>query len=224
MVTADNPSSPLYNIKMGTINITGGTKTSPSFKLNDTVGQTVQGKFENTGFQVKAGFQYVRSRAPFSFTISNSAIDFGSVIANTFAADSSTLTVSVGSANGYSVKAIENHSPKVASTENTIPDTSCDAISPCAINQAAPWIDTNSYGFGYNMKGLGVNQNDFIDKTYYQPFPNNELGQDPITIMSGTNIRNKTEIATITYKINIPPTQLNGIYENAIQFIAIPSF
>lgn len=227
---AENLSSPLYTIKMGTINITGGNKTSSGdrqkmkIKLNDTVGQMVQGKFENTGFQIKAGFQYVRPKAPFSFTISNSAVDFGSVIANTFAADSSTLTVSVGSANGYTVKAIENHSLKVKGTENSVTDTSCDASLPCVINQATPWLNTSSYGFGYNMSGSGVNQNDFIDNTYFQPFSNNELGQDPVTIMSGTNVRNKVEEATITYKINIPPTQLNGIYENAIQFIAIPSF
>ena len=102
---AEELSSPLYNIKKGTINITGGNKTSTGngpqkIKLNDTVGQTIQGKFENTGFQVKAGFQYGRAKAPFSFIISKTAVDFGEVIANTFSIDSVTLTVSAGSANG----------------------------------------------------------------------------------------------------------------------------
>ena len=58
-VFAENMSSDSYQIRFGNFNVTSGTKTSPSYSLTDTVGQTAAGPFSSPSYQAKAGFQYI---------------------------------------------------------------------------------------------------------------------------------------------------------------------
>lgn len=220
---ADNLSSPGYRVQMGTINITGGNKTGGGYKLSDTVGQTFQGLFSDSGYKVRAGFQYARTTKPFSFKIDRLAVSLGSLTPNLFTLATNTLTVGTGGAFGYSVKAIENHALQVGDTAVTIPDTACDPISACSINDATPWVSTTAYGFGYNISGDDVDISDFVDSTYFRPFANNTLGHDPVIIMRKTGAT-ENSAATVTYKVNISPTQTAGEYENAIQYLALPAY
>ena len=106
---AEDLKSPTFEIQMSTINLTGGSKSSATYKLTDTVGQTFQGQFNSAGYVILAGFQYIHTLTPFSFKISNLDIDFGSLVPGTPSLLSNTLTVTTGSAYGYSVKTIEDH-------------------------------------------------------------------------------------------------------------------
>jgi len=223
-VFAASLSSPLYNIEMGSVNIGGGNMTGENIKLNSSLGQPVQGEFESTGTKIKAGFEYLRPRKPFALSVTGTNLNFGTITANTFKSISSNLIVSAGSAAGFTVKVIEDHSLRISNQDSIIADTSCDPSLPCSVGQAAPWIETTSYGFGFNITGDGVDSANFISPDHFQPFPNNELGQDPVTIMSAARAYGKTSSAAISYKINVSPSQLNGLYQNTIQFIALPSF
>ncbi len=220
-VSADNLTSPSFDIKMGTINITGGSKSSTSYTLNDTVGQTAQGEFNSTGFTVKAGFQYVYDPNPFTFTVSNIDLDYGSLVAGTPSTLNNTLTITTGSAYGYAVKAIEDHSLKLTSGTDTIPDTSCDLATPCTITDATPWTDNTRYGFGYNINGADADP-EFTNSTYYRPFPIQGANQ-PTTVMT-KNTPTTNSSVTVTYKVNISGSQAAGTYQNGIQYIAVPSF
>lgn len=218
---ADNLRSDTFRIDMSTINMTGGKKTSGSYNLTDTVGQTFQGQFDSNGYRVRAGFQYINSIIRFSFVISDLTIDLGTLTAQTPSTATNTLTISTGNAYGYTVKAIENH--ELRANTNDVPDTACDAATTCTITNANIWNSNTDYGFGYNMSGTDVDTADFVDSTYFRPFANDEDLDSPATVMSSSGIATSSA-ATVTYKANISSTQPAGYYTTAIRFVAIPSF
>lgn len=222
-VRADNLFSDPYRIQMSTINITGGNKSGGGYKLGDTVGQTVQGLFSGTGYKVKAGFQYINTKIPFTFIISSLSVDFGSLPINSFTTGTHNLTVTAGGAYGYAVKAIANRSLTLSGGSATIPDTTCDPATPCTITTANVWTGPTNNGFGYNMSGTDVDTAVFVNATYFRPFPNNALSQAPVTVMSKAGVA-LSSLATVTYKLSISPIQEAGTYENAIQYIAIPAY
>lgn len=223
---ADNLSSDNYAIKMGTINMTGGHKDAPdgSYHMTDTMGQTAPGRFTSTGYIVRSGFQYIYTTfTPFTFVISKLAINFTNLIPGTAQTDTNTLSVTTGSAFGYAISVFEDHALKLQNAAPTIPDTACDTGTPCTISTAAPWTLSNTYGFGYNMSGTDVTA-DFINNTYFKPFPNVALGQTPVIIASRTEVATQAAVSTATYKLNISAAQQAGTYENNIQYIATPAF
>ena len=211
-----------YIIKMGTITIGGGTKTGPNVRLTDTVGQTLQGEFVGSGYRTRVGFQYLPTTEPFSLTISTSVVDFGTVKPATFAGSSLDLTVNGAGVHGYSVSAIEDH-PLTAKPNITIPDTTCDPSAKCTPTHASPWASSVAYGFGYNLIGPDTDQTEFADATYFRPFANNAANQNPVVIMSRQG-RSEKAAAKLTFRINVPPSQTSGTYQNTIQFIALPAF
>lgn len=224
-IFADNLKSSAFEIQMSTINITGGRKSNEdeSINLTDTVGQTFQGQFNSAGYVILAGFQYINTLIPFSFRISDLDIDFGSLVPGApDAPQTNVLTITTGSAFGYSVKAIEDHPLRRSDDTTTIPDTACDLATPCTTSNADVWADNARYGFGYNMSGADVDTTDFVDSTYYRPFPVQNI-DDPAIVMSDTGIATSSS-ATVSYKVNISGSQAAGTYQNSIQYIAIPSF
>lgn len=218
---ADDLSSSSFEIKMGTINITGGEKNSASYKLNDTVGQTAQGEFNSSGYTLKVGFQYISNPVPFTFNISNINLDYGSLVPGTPSTLSNILTITTGSAYGYAVKAIQDHSLKLTAGTDTIPDTSCDLATPCTLTDATAWTDNTRYGFGYNVSGSDADT-EFVNSTYFRPFP--IQGTDQPSLVMSKNSATASSSATVTYKINISGSQAAGTYQNGIQYIAIPAF
>lgn len=219
---AEDLTSGNYIIKMGTINITSGTKTGGGIKLTDTVGQTLQGNFEGVGYRTRAGFQHLRSAEPFSLTTSTSVVNFGTVKPGVFAANTIDLTVNGAGVHGYTVSAIEDH-PLTAKQDASIPDTACDASDKCTPTHASPWISSIAHGFGYNMSGTDIDETEFVDTSFFRPFANNAANQNPVTIMSRQGKGEKVT-AKLTLQINVPPSQASGAYQNTIQFIALPSF
>ena len=222
VVLADNLRSSDFRIQMGTINSGGGNQSGGGFKLANTVGQTAQGQFDVAGYRVRAGFQYIHSIIPFTFSVDKIAVNFGSVAPSTIYTDTNVLTVHAGGAYGYVVKAIENQL-LTSSGSTTIPNTICDPALTCSLSDATPWTSTLSYGFGYNVSGDDTDTSDFVNSTYFRPFPANSLAQNPVTIMSKSGVT-RASVATVTYQLIVSPTQPAGTYRNIIQYIAIPSF
>ena len=222
-VSAINMESPLFKIQYGEIGIAGGNKNSETYYLSDTVGQTAAGQFNSTGYIVKAGFQYLHSIIPFRFSISDISIDFGTLIANSPQTATTVLTVSFGAAGQYQVTAIEEGKLRTLDEVNNIPDTQCDGGSnTCNESLAKPWTSNSAYGFGYNMSGDDV-PSDFIDNTYFRPFPDRTESESPAIVMSSTNV-GKNRQATMNFKVNISSVQPAGKYQTIINFVATPSF
>jgi len=222
-VYAINMESPLFKIQYGEIGIAGGNKSSANYNLSDTVGQTAAGQFNSSGYVVKAGFQYLHSIIPFRFSISNTNINFGTLVPNSPQTAITTLTVSFGGAGQYQVTAIEEGRLRTLDNLNSIPDTECDGgPNTCNESLAKPWTSNTAYGFGYNLSGNDI-PSDFIDTNYFRPFPNREENEDPVVIMSSTNVGRNRQ-ATMTFKVNISPIQPAGRYQTIINFVATPSF
>lgn len=220
---ATNMSSSDYKLQWTNLNMTSGSKSSDNYQILDTVGQTAPGEYASSGYYVKAGFPYIKTIIPFSFTISDLSIDFGTLTPEVFPSPppTNTLTVSSGGAGGYSVTASEDHPLKMQTSAITIADTTCNS-GTCSQSSAGVWNNTSKYGFGYNMSGNDVPAA-FADNTYFKQFSDASQSEAAEVVMSSVNV-GKSRLATVTYQVNIGPAQAAGDYENSITFIATPGY
>ncbi len=222
-VSAFDMSNGIYRIQAGNFNSFSGKATGGSNKLTFTSGQLGVGLYSGTNYKVRAGFQYIYSVIPFSFSISSVSINFGTLTASEPITRTNTLTISNGSASGYQVTASENYELRVLATGQSIPDTTCDG-GTCTQTTAAAWANPLTYGFGYrcdNLSGTDCSS-DFSTSTFYKQFANLEKGETPQAVMSSINV-GRSKQAQITYKVNISATQAAGNYQNVIMYIATPT-
>ena len=220
-----NMQSDNYQIDMGNLNISAGAPSSSNYKLGITAGQIAPGKYESAGYIVRAGFQYIHSIIPFSFSLSDTSLDFGTLVPNTLTNEQSlTLTVNSGSAGGYQVTVQEND-PLTSTGGSTIPDTTCDPADPCTHVDAGSWTQTSTYGFGYTISGDDVPAEFAGGK--FKNFPD-APAESPQKVMGKTPAEGhqagRGKVATMTARINISSTQETGEYQNILIFIATPTF
>ena len=222
-VGADNYESERYRIQYGAVNIGGENQTSSGgYNLSVSLGQNAAGEFQSSGYVVKAGFQYLHSIIPFRFTISNTNMNFGTLVPQIAATQQAILTVSFGGAGAYQVTAQEE-TPLKTLASVTIPDTTCDSESnPCTETNAKQWQKPTAYGFGFNMTGDDT-PSDFQDSGYYRPFPDLFSKETPETVMTSANV-GKNRQSTVTFKVNISPLQAAGSYQTMVKFVATPSY
>ena len=222
-VYAINMDSEQYRIQGGNINIGAKDATSQTYSLSTTLGQTAAAQFEAQGYLVKAGFQYIHSIIPFSFSVSNSQISLGTIKPESPAKAVATLTVSFGGAGEYQVTAVEEGPLRTLDESNVIPDTKCDTGSDtCTESKSAKWTNNKQYGFGYSMKGDDV-PSDFVSSDHYRPFADSSQKENPVVIMQSNNVIKKRQ-SEMTFKTNISRSQQVGIYQTIINYVAIPSF
>lgn len=208
-----------FRIIFPNFNSGAGIPSSSNYSLNTTLGQTGPGEFQSSGYRVKAGFQYINSIIPFSFSVSDFTIDFGSLTPSTHTTQTTTLTVSAGGAGGYQIKASQDN-PLESDASNQIPDTNCDVS--CSETTAGLWTSSSRYGFGFNIDGDDV-PGDFTNTNYFRQFADISGAESPQTIMSSNNVGRERQ-ATLTFKINISPTQQAGRYKNIIKLSAVPGY
>ena len=210
--------SPSYQIRLGNFNMTSGLKSSSSYSLTDTVGQTAAGLFSSSGYAVLAGFQYIYTLYDFEFYISDLSVDFGSLTPAVFSTNSHNLIVSTPR-QGYTVTTYEIE--RLRSGSNYIEDTTCNA-GTCTENTAEIWTSTSAFGFGYNMSGNDI-PGTFASSNHFRPFPDFSLAESPAIVMS-SNIASKNRTATVTYKLNVSGNQAAGDYDTQIVYIATPTY
>jgi hypothetical protein len=217
VASAQTMSNDQYKIKMGNFNAASGLATG-SAKLNFELGETAPGLYSGSNYKVRAGFQYIKTNIPFSFALTPSTVDFGVVSPNNPVTRTSELTVSNGSANGYTVTISADRQP-TSGEGNVIPATTCDN-GDCSENKASLWTSTLAYGFGFRCDNINGKECEasFLEN-YYKPLP---ISPSSKIIMSGGIGKNKKSNAV--YKVNISPSQQPGVYRNNITFIAAPTF
>ena len=221
-VSAIPMDSSRFKIESANVEIAGGNKSSSSYKLADTVGQLAAGQYSSSGYVVKAGFQYLHSIIPFRFSVSDVNIALGTLVPSTPSTATTNLSVYFGGAGQYQVTAIEEGPLKTQSL-NAISDTSCDGgANTCNESLAKVWSSSSAYGFGYGMSGNDIPA-DFIDGTYFRPFPDRTSAESPATVMTSINV-GKNRSSTVTFKTNISSIQPAGSYQTVINFVATPSY
>lgn len=245
-VGAVNMTSDEYRIQFGTVNSGGKKMTDSSYKLSTSVGQAAAQEFQSNGYIVKAGFQYIYSRIPFTFSLSNTRVDFATLVPGVPALDSLTLRVSFGGAGQYIVTTRADHPLATSSFNTFIPFTSCNGGGDtCSTTLAKPWTLTSAYGFGYSMSGQDIPL-DFIDTTYYRPFANMLTAEPAVVVMQNTNVtdiisptpnpastpapaltgipHDTEHESTMTLKTTVSAIQTAGSYSTVVRFLATPSF
>lgn len=216
---AESMFSNNYTIRTGNFNITSGLKSSGSYSLTDTVGQTVANYFSSTGYHARAGFQYLYTLDNFSFAVSDQAINL-TLSPNFFSTDSHNLVVTAPG-QGYSISVYELQKLTKSGGLDTIQDTVCDS-GPCTETSAEVWTNANNNGFGYNLTGNDISI-DFVASSYFRPFPDFSLGENPATIMSSIE-SGKNRTSTVTYKLSPSGSQAAGTYSTNIIYIATPTY
>lgn len=222
-----NMKSADYILQMPNLNFSSGSISNPEgpYKMGFTGGQTAPGEYSSTGYKVLAGFWYLKTIVPFSFTVSNQIIDFGSLTAGVPKYDTTQLTVSAGGAGGYQVTTQENHPLTVYSTGYSIPDTTGDN-GDITEETAGVWDQNTTYGFGYTVSGTDAvppfPSADPADNLYKQ-FADISKDEEPQVIMASDKVV-KAHSATVTYKVNISANQPAGRYHNVIMYIATPTY
>lgn len=224
-VASANMKSSDYELQMPNLNFSAGTVSSSNYKLGFTGGQTAPGEYTRNGFKVLAGFWYLKTIIPFSFSISNQLIDFGILSANVPKTATTDLTVSAGGAGGYQVTAEENHQLMVPSTEVIIADTTGDN-GDISESNFGTWAQNTTYGFGYTLYGNDV-PTPFPTAApagdQFKQFTDISKGETPQVVMISNSV-GKNRTATVTYKVNISASQAAGRYHNVIMFIATPTY
>lgn len=223
-IAAFTMSNANWIIDFGNLNMTSGKASGTNYKVSNTVGEIAPGLYTGTNYKVRAGFQYVYSIIPFRFSIDNFYIDFGNLTPTNPVTRTNQLSISVGTANGYNVYAYENHPLLNNGSGQVINDTNCDT-GLCTETTSAAWSNTLTYGFGYRCDNISETDcvPDFSTSTYYRQFANDAAGENPVAVMSGSNV-GRSKSSQITYKVNISGMQSSGDYTNQIIYLAIPTF
>jgi hypothetical protein len=211
-VFAERLESDSFIIQFGNFNVTSGEKSSTSYNVTDTVGQTGAGPFGAYGssdYFVGSGFQYIYQIDTFAFSISDVAIDLGTLTSGAHNTDSNVLTITTRGAGGYTVYAYEQHPLRLNA-------------GTCNETTAQPWTNTAIAGFGFNASGSTVPA-DFVNSTYFRQFANQAAAETMQPVMSSTNL-GQSDTATITYKAGIAGNQTAGDYATGIVYVAVPGF
>lgn len=217
-----------YILQWGTFNMVSGKPTGPSYKVSYTAGQIAPGLYTGTNYKVRSGFQYIYTLYPFSFSISNLSIDFGSLDPTSPVRRTNILTVNNQSSGGYVVTGYENHALLAPSMGMMIQDTACDN-GLCTETTPGPWVGNETsltYGFGYRCDPISTNycSSDFNTADNYKQFADVSKDETPQVIFSNTTTVGRSQQSQITYKANVSATQAAGSYSNIITYIATPTF
>ncbi len=220
-----NMKSSDYELQMPNLNFSSGNVSSTNYQLGFTGGQLAPGEYSRAGFKVLAGFWYIKTIIPFTFSISNQLIDFGVLSAGIPKTATTDLTVSAGGAGGYQVTAEENNQLMVPTTEAIIADTTGDN-GDISESNAGTWAQNTTYGFGYTLYGDDV-PSPFPTAApignQFKQFADRSKGETPQVIMSSLQV-GKNRTATVTYKVNVSASQAAGRYHNVIMYIATPTY
>jgi hypothetical protein len=223
LARADSMSNANYIIDMGSFNATSGKASNSNYKVATTVGETGPGLYTGKNYKVKNGFEYIYpTSSAFSFSLSETLIDFGILSATNPVTRTTTLTVNNPSV-AYKVIGYEDH-PLLAGSGARINDATCDNGS-CTEITAALWSNTLTYGFGFrcdNIAGTDC-ETGFKSSDDYKQFADISKKDSPQPVMTGMVSGGKRQ-SKVTYKVNISGTQQPGTYTNSITYIAIPSF
>lgn len=216
---AQTMTNSFFKIIMGNLNMAAGNVANSVYNLSLTAGQTAPGLYVGTNYKVKAGFQYVRpGKIAFVFTLSPNLIDFGVITPTNPITRTVNLTISSGSAKGFTVIASENQ--PLTSQNSVIPNTTCDN-GDCSTLKATSWASSLAYGFGYRCDNIaGTNCSTIFSDTFYKPFA---LSPTSDTIMRSTT-GGKSRKSQLTYKVNVSGSQTPGLYTNIVTYIAAPGF
>lgn len=178
--------------------------------------------------KITVGFPENKSILPFSFTTSSLLVDHGVIAPTDPIRRTVNLIIQKGRAeNGYSVFALSDHSLRILNTEEEIKDTTCDN-GLCSEGLEATWVNPLTFGAGFRVDNIqGKTASELFagsDVTFAQ-FADRESGESANIVMrtGRSKVENRNEETRVTFKVNVAATQAPGVYQNIINYIAVPN-
>jgi len=202
-------TSSSFKVLTPTLDESGPSKSSGSFGLGDSVGQTFQGKSESGSYIVYAGFQYYGNvLLTLSIACSN-AVNIPGVDPGTPQSATDTCTVNTNSTNGYTLYTWQDNDL----TRTSPPAESIAASGLGSYSAPEPWDAGTDTGLGFSLSGPtvetrwnnGANFSSFVTT----PAAANSYGSQ----LSGasTNI-------VVTYQFDAPLDKPSGTYQNQVNY------
>jgi hypothetical protein len=185
-------------------------EASPEAKMS-SISEEVQTKLNENGFVILPQ----QKDSAFTFSISDTNMDFSDIISTRQKANSALLKVNSPETFSYQLVA-SLEQPFQSSLQEIIPQTSCDENTPCAYEMPNKWMSNDSYGWGFHLSGPDV-VTKFNDDTYYEIFDESKQ-----MIVSQNEAVTGESATKITLKAQVPVEQKEGNYNAIIKLIAIP--
>lgn len=194
-------SSGSFNVLSDTLGSEGGTETSASFILNDTLGGFGSGtQMISSSFILGAGFQTQSMEPVFTFSVGNAAVALTPNPTTALISTGSTsVTTSTNSLFGYATTVSENNNLQSGTFD--IDDVADGAVGPAGVEE-----------YGIALAGA--------DRAF----------TDERSILSTSRtIASRTTFAsglgtTVTFKVSIDGTTRNGDYSHIVTFISTPNY
>ncbi len=222
LVRAQSSQNSMYKVQIENINSFADPTTSNNIDIDTS---NTGNELSGVNYKVDLGKNYSPENNPFSFSISSTNIDFGSLSPTNPVTRSNILKVKNMNKAGYKVTGIENHELTEAKKGVKIPDTTCDN-GKCTDYTSDKWDSTLTYGFGYrcdsSKSSCVENDTSFDRENYFKQFSDASKDETPTTMLSESSSLGQE--ASITYKVNVSSSQPRGPYSNTVTFIAIPSY
>lgn len=158
--------------------------------------------------------------SPFSFSSSTSFIDYGEFVPTEPVIRNISLNVKSKWPYGFVVLQSENHDLRGQTT--SIPDTSCDNGS-CTPTLSSAWVSILTYGFGFSCEKAKdtVCAPYNVSSSGFRPFANLQKDTGPQAVLFSSQGSSKAR-ATLQVKVNTSKSQPIQVYQNNLQFVAIP--
>ncbi|MBA3724057.1 MAG: hypothetical protein H0W89_04165 [Candidatus Levybacteria bacterium] len=189
----------------------------PTPKLN-----IIENEFKTLPAEITPTYSITSTNDTFSFSISQTAVDFGALTATNPVIRTSNILFSTPTY-GSQIMAYANH-PLMNTEKITIPDSTCDT-GICSQTIPANWEDNLTYGFGFRCESASVEVcgKPFSASNSFKHFADTSANEFPQSIMLNQQGKQATS-GKITYKVNISGTQQIAGYSNTVTYIAIPNF
>jgi hypothetical protein len=222
---AQTMENSMYQIQDSDINSFPGQSTESNNNIQEIIDTNKTGFIKEANYLLNLGPHYNPSITPFTFSLSNTFIDFGYPSPTLPSIRTINVLVNNLYSQSYKIIAAEN-SPPTSTTGAIIPDTTCDGGN-CSEVKSGKWTSSLTYGFGYNCKignssgCIPANEKTRQDN-FYKQFADTSRAENAVTILSGGT--GNAQDAVITFKLNISSSQPSGSYSNEITFLAVPSY
>ena len=159
-------------------------------------------------------FSVTANAAPDGGSITDTVIDFATLVPNVPKSGSHTLEVLTNASNGYNVTTSEDTS--LTTGAHSIPDVIGDDDS-ITESIAGPWESVTTLGFGYTLANVSGTSASFTSD--YKQFADESAIESAQSVMEGT-VPTLGDAVDLTYKVNIGPSQVQGTYSNTVTYIA----
>ena len=191
-------SSTNYRVYGDELGSGGKRSTSTNYILTDSLTGSVEGAGSSTNYNLLAGFQRLAEHPTFSFSISTSAIDLGSMTAASVYSQDVVLTTSTNAPFGYTTSAKDDGNLRDGA--NDIDDVADTAVT----------AGSEEYGIG-----LTGTDRSFADD---QPLTTSFL-----QVATRTNWKNGAA-TTVSHKASMDGNTLPGSYSHTITYISTGNF